>query len=52
GFKGVTQCDASKPDGAMQKLLDSTRINNLGWNSKVTIKDGIGKTYQWYLENK
>ncbi|MFT5387833.1 MAG: GDP-L-fucose synthase [Candidatus Omnitrophota bacterium] len=52
GFKGVTQCDASKPDGAMQKLLDSTRINNLGWNSKVTIKDGIAKTYQWYLENK
>jgi len=49
GFKGKVVFDASKPDGAMRKLLDSTRIRKLGWKPKVSLEEGIEKTYQWYI---
>jgi len=44
GFKGKIVFDASKPDGTMRKLLDSRRINDLGWKAKVGLEEGIGKT--------
>jgi GDP-L-fucose synthase len=50
GFKGKIVYDSSKPDGTPRKLLDVTRINNLGWRAKTDLKTGIQKTYQWYLE--
>ena len=50
GFKGKIVYDSSKPDGTPRKLLDVTRINNLGWKAKTDLKTGIQKTYQWYLE--
>src|ERR1035437_2951190 len=50
GFKGKIVYDSSKPDGTPRKLLDVTRINNLGWKAKTDLKSGIQKTYQWYLE--
>jgi GDP-L-fucose synthase len=50
GFKGKIAYDSSKPDGTPRKLLDVTRINNLGWKAKTDLKTGIQKTYQWYLE--
>ena len=50
GFKGKIVYDSSKPDGTPRKLMDVTRINNLGWKAKTDLKTGIQKTYQWYLE--
>lgn len=49
GFHGPIEWDASKPDGTPQKLLDSTRINRLGWRPKFSLADGIRLTYQDYL---
>lgn len=44
GFKGQIDFDRSKPDGAMQKLLDNSKINKLGWRAKTKLKDGINVT--------
>jgi GDP-L-fucose synthase len=52
GFKGKIIYDKSKPDGTPRKLMDVSRINNLGWKYKTLLRDGIQKTYKWYLENK
>lgn len=48
GFKGKMIYDASKPDGAMRKLLDSKAITALGWRPKTDLADGIAKMYIWY----
>ena len=48
GFAGNIVFDKNKPDGTMQKLLDSSFINNLGWKPQVSLEDGINKTYQWF----
>ena len=52
GFKGEIVFDASKPDGTLRKLLDCTKLNNLGWKPKINLEFGIKETYKWYLENK
>lgn len=55
GYKGGIVFDSSKPDGAPVKLLDSAKINSLGWKAKVSLAEGIGRTYKWYqqyLKNK
>ena len=52
GFKGNITNDISKPDGTMNKLLDVTKINKLGWHHKTNLEDGIKKTFEWYLKNK
>jgi len=49
GFKGELEWDTSKPDGTPRKLMDSSRINALGWNAKVTLKDGIARAYRDFL---
>ncbi|MGA8265611.1 MAG: GDP-L-fucose synthase [Ignavibacteriaceae bacterium] len=51
-FNGRITYDDSKPDGTPRKLMDVSRINNLGWKYKTSMKDGIDKAYNWYLENK
>jgi GDP-L-fucose synthase len=51
GYQGVISFDATKPDGTMRKLLDSGRLNNLGWQAQVNLKDGLTKVYQDYLAN-
>lgn len=43
--------DTSKPDGTPRKLLDVSRINELGWNAKISLVQGIRSTYEWFLEN-
>ena len=43
GFKGEILWDNSKPDGTYRKLLDVTKINNLGWNEKIELESGIKK---------
>jgi len=52
GFKGRIVTDTSKPDGTPRKLLDITKLNNLGWKSKIPLSRGIEETYSWFLENK
>lgn len=51
GFKGVIKNDLSKPDGTMRKLMDVSRINALGWQAKISLKEGIKKAYQDFLNN-
>jgi GDP-L-fucose synthase len=49
GFKGEIAWDVSKPDGTPRKLMDSSRINALGWTPKVDLRAGIAKAYADYL---
>jgi GDP-L-fucose synthase len=48
GYGGSVEWDASMPDGAPRKLLDSTRMKKLGWQPQVPLVDGVRKTYDWY----
>ncbi len=49
GFKGDIIHDLSKPDGTPRKLLDISKIKELGWKPKVSLEEGIRRTYEWYL---
>jgi len=51
GFKGKIVWDLSKPDGTPQKLLNVTRLAKLHWKYKTNLEDGIGKTYDWIVNN-
>ena len=48
GFEGTVRKDLSKPDGTPQKLLDITKLSSLGWKAKISLRDGIKQTYEWY----
>jgi len=50
GFDGEISRDTSKPDGTPRKLLDVSRIRALGWEPRVSLKEGITDTYRWYLQ--
>jgi GDP-L-fucose synthase len=50
GFKGEIVHDLSKPDGTPRKLLDVSKLYALGFKHKTSLKEGISKVYQWYLE--
>jgi GDP-L-fucose synthase len=50
-FEGEIRWDRSKPDGAYQKLLDSSRIHQLDWSATTTLRDGLTYTYQWYQQH-
>jgi GDP-L-fucose synthase len=49
GFRGSLAFDPSKPDGAPEKVLDSSRIRSLGWTSRTSLQEGLRRTYEWYL---
>ena len=51
-FKGNFIFDKSKPDGTPRKLINSKKINSMGWRSKTTLSKGIELTCEWYLKNK
>jgi GDP-L-fucose synthase len=51
-YNGTIVFDPTKPDGTPQKLLDVSKIHQLGWKAKTSLREGIRKTIQWYLENK
>jgi GDP-L-fucose synthase len=51
GFPGEILFDKSKPDGTPRKLLDSGRINNLGWKPRISLREGIRLEYEWYLNH-
>ena len=50
GFKGELVFDATKPDGTPRKLIDISRLSNMGWKYSVDLKYGLEKTYKWYLD--
>ena len=50
GFQGELQFAPTKPDGVPRKLLDVSRLRNLGWQHVVELEEGIMKTYDWYLK--
>ena len=52
GFKGKITFDGSKPDGVLRKLLDSSKMKNMGWQAKVSLEKGIKKTYEWFSGSK
>lgn len=52
GFDGEIVFDTSKPDGTYQKLMNSSKIFSLGWKPEIELKEGILKTYQWYLKHE
>jgi len=52
GFQGRLRFDASKPDGTPRKLLDVSRLSALGWKAQVPLRDGLERTYRWYLEHQ
>lgn len=50
GFEGKILYDTTKPDGMPRKLLDVSRLNQLGWKYTTTLEDGLRKTYEWFLQ--
>jgi GDP-L-fucose synthase len=51
GFMGDVEWDTSKPNGTPRKVLNVDRIKALGWEPRISLRDGIKKTYEWYKEN-
>ena len=50
-FKGIIDFDSSKTDGTMKKLVNVSKINQLGWKHSIEINEGVEKMYHWYLKN-
>ena len=50
GYRGELRFDRSKPDGTPRKLLDVSRLQSLGWQAGIPLREGIEQTYRWYLE--
>ncbi len=51
GYKGEIIWDNTKPDGTPKKLMDSSRLNVMGWKSSINLKNGLESTYHWFLNN-
>ena len=52
GFEGNMTWDSTKPDGTPRKLLDVSRLKSQGWEAAISLEDGLGRTYDWYLNTK
>lgn len=52
GFEGRIECDISKPDGMPRRILDSTKIHELGWRSSVSLREGLKELYEDYISKK
>ena len=52
GYKGEINWDISKPDGTPRKLLDVSKIEALGWKTKIELEEGIKQTYEWFLKHR
>ena len=51
GFTGEIVFDTGMPDGNPRKLIDSTKINKLGWKPKISLEEGLSLTYKWFNNN-
>jgi GDP-L-fucose synthase len=52
GYPGRLEPDPGKPDGTPQKLLDVSKLTNLGWQAATKLEEGLARTYQWFVEHK
>ena len=52
GHEGKIEWDNTKPDGTPRKLMDNSKLTKLNWSFETSLKDGIAKVYEWYLENE
>jgi GDP-L-fucose synthase len=52
GYRGKIFWDTTKPNGTHRKLLNVDKINNMGWKEKTSLREGIKKTIDWYLQNR
>jgi len=52
GFQGTIVNDLSKPDGTPQKLLNVSRLHNLGWKAQISLREGIRQTYEWFVKHQ
>ncbi len=52
GYEGSLEFDTSKPDGTPRKLLNVSRLHNLGWQKNTPLEEGLRTTYEWFLQNK
>lgn len=52
GYQGQIAPDASRPDGTARKLLDVSRLADMGWTATIGLEDGIATTYRWYLNHE
>ena len=51
GYSGRIEWDTTKPDGTPRKLLDVSKLNQLGWKAAIPLEEGLRATYQWWLES-
>lgn len=52
GYQGEVRWDTSQPDGNPRRLLDVSRLTELGWQAKTAFRDGVARTYRWFLDNR
>ncbi|MBV7395640.1 GDP-L-fucose synthase [Mameliella sediminis] len=52
GYKGRIELDRTKPDGTMRKLMDVSRLADMGWKASIDLENGVRETYQWFLDNQ
>ena len=52
GFRGEIRYDTTKPDGTPRKLLDVSKLTNLGWKAETSLKEGLRRTYRWFEERE
>jgi GDP-L-fucose synthase len=52
GFQGEISWDTSKPDGSPRKLMDSSKLHALGWQPKISLEEGLKRTYQWFIDHQ
>ena len=52
GYKGKIELDRTKPDGTMRKLMDVSRLADMGWKASIDLENGVRETYQWFLDNQ
>lgn len=50
GFSGEIRFDANRPDGTLRKVLDISRLQSLGWSPRISLEEGLRKTYSWYMK--
>jgi len=51
GFEGALEHDLSKPDGTPRKLMSAARLRGLGWTPKISLEQGVARTYEWFLKH-
>ncbi len=52
GFEGKLGFDTTKPDGTMRKLMNVSRLAEMGWEAQIALKDGLRETYEWFLKQE